>query len=222
MAVVYVAVACRWFLGLVFLAAGLAKVRQQQKFTAVDRYGILPRPLVHPVAVALPIVEVALAIALLAGILPVLAGAAVALVLCAFSWAIAVNLRRGRRFDCGCGLDTDTQISWTMVIRNALLVLLALTVVVAPVALAALPGPSVSDPASEVPFSRLLAMPMLAILLAAFARLLGSGTWRTVMGPSHRGTAGGEPRSHPTTGQPALEVISVGGAQRINGNQGVL
>lgn len=222
MAVVYVAVACRWFLGLVFLAAGLAKIRQQEKSTAVDRYGILPHPLVRPVAASLPIVEVVLAIALLAGIFPVLTGAVVALVLCAFSWAIALNLRRGRRFDCGCGLDTDAPISWTMIARNALLVLLAFTVVVAPVALAVLPGPSVADPAVEAPFSRLLAMPMLAILLAAFARLLGSGTSRTAIGPSHRGTAGGEPRSQPTTGQPALEVISVGGAQRLNGNQGVL
>ena len=56
-----------------------------------------------------------------------LAAAALAM----FTGAVAVNLLRGRRIDCGCsGVVADTRITWLTVARNLALTALAVTVAV--------------------------------------------------------------------------------------------
>jgi len=71
----YILLADRWLLAVIFLAAGLAKVKRTEAFAqAVSRYGIAPGPLVAPFAAVLPFVELALGLALAAGALPTVAG----------------------------------------------------------------------------------------------------------------------------------------------------
>lgn len=65
--------------------------------------------------------EVAVGIALITGLtLDVAAGVGMVLVV-AFGVAIAVNLRRERRIPCGCHANSESEIRWRDVVRNAVL-----------------------------------------------------------------------------------------------------
>ena len=124
--------------GLVFVLAGLAKLRHRELLTGViANYRLLPSWLVGPAAMLLPPVELALGIALLLGAHWLAALGAMALLL-VFAAAMAVNIRRGRsQIDCGCGRSQLRQpLSWLLVARNALLAALLLPRLV--------PGPAVS------------------------------------------------------------------------------
>jgi hypothetical protein len=115
--------------GLIFTRAGISKLQHREIVAGVvANYRILPEPLVAPVASALPLVELALGLALLAGgqrvaVLPA------ALLLVVFAAAMAINIRRGRsHIDCGCGHPHLRQtLGWPLVWRN-----LALAAVVLP------------------------------------------------------------------------------------------
>ena len=114
--------------GLIFLAAGLTKLRHRALLPGViANYRLLPVALIAPVAVTLPWVEMAVGVTMIAGIRPVpqLAGAALLL---AFAGGMAVNIRRGRtHIDCGCGLSTLRQpLGRAMVARNLALAALLL------------------------------------------------------------------------------------------------
>ncbi|MEH3048144.1 MauE/DoxX family redox-associated membrane protein [Sphingomonas adhaesiva] len=122
--------------GLMFVAAGLVKLRHRSLVEGVVAdYRLLPASLVAPVARALPWGEIALGLALVAGLRPWAPGAGIALLL-AFAAAMAVNIRRGRRnIDCGCGLSALRQpLGWGTVARNVALAasLLPATVLDAP------------------------------------------------------------------------------------------
>jgi len=109
--------------GLVFVMAGLSKLRHRQLFPGVvANYRLLPEALVTPVAALLPLAELAIGITLIAGerlLAPVLA----ITLLLVFAVAIGINLRRGRRMiDCGCGQSHLRQtLNWGLVARNILL-----------------------------------------------------------------------------------------------------
>lgn len=93
---------------------------------AAGRYELVPSPLVPFVAVAILAAELALAVLLLAvpHLLKVaLQGTAGLLLL--FGAGVAVNLGRGRSFDCGCGVGEQV-ISWRQVLRNGALATAAL------------------------------------------------------------------------------------------------
>jgi hypothetical protein len=123
--------------GLIFTQAAIAKLRHHAELAGVvANYRLLPEPLVAPIAAALPLVELALGLALLAGGLR-LAVAPAALLLLVFAAAIAINLRRGRsHIDCGCGGPQLRQtLSWGLVGRNlALTALVSLRLLPAPAA----------------------------------------------------------------------------------------
>ena len=93
-------------------------------------YHLLPAWAVAPLAWALPLLEAVLAAALLVGVaLPVAAAGAAGLLL-TFSVAIVINLWRGRAIACNChGSAQPTPISWGLVVRNTLLLALALLLV---------------------------------------------------------------------------------------------
>jgi len=115
--------------GLVFTHAAVVKFRHRHMLPGiVANYRLLPAALVAPVAYVLPIVELSIGLALLAGGARIAVLPAVALLLL-FAAAIAINLRRGRsHIDCGCGRpDLRETLRWSMVIRN-----LALTAIVLP------------------------------------------------------------------------------------------
>ena len=84
--------------------------------------------LVRPVAYALPIVETAVAVALLIPMSRGYAGWSAALLLVVFTLAVAINLFRGRReIDCGCfSSELKQRLSWWLVVRNVVLGGLAL------------------------------------------------------------------------------------------------
>lgn len=116
----YAAAVC---VGLVFALAGISKLRHRRLLPGViANYRLLPEGLVSPVAAALPVAELAIGIALIAGeriLAPVMA---IALLL-VFAAGMGINLLRGRRMiDCGCGQSQLRQtLNWGLVVRNILL-----------------------------------------------------------------------------------------------------
>ncbi len=108
--------------GLVFLTSGISKMRNYRVFPGVvANYRLLPAALVGPAAAALPVAEVLIGAALLAGLsLSVIPASAL---LVAFAAAMAINIGRGRaHIDCGCGRsDLRQPLSRALVLRNVVL-----------------------------------------------------------------------------------------------------
>jgi hypothetical protein len=124
--------------GLVFVQAGLAKLRHRELLTGVvANYRLLPASMIGPVAMLLPPVELLLGSALLLGGHWLAAIGAITLLLL-FAAAMAINIGRGRsQIDCGCGRSQLRQpLSWLLVGRNVALAALLLPRLV--------PGPAAS------------------------------------------------------------------------------
>jgi hypothetical protein len=116
----------------VFGAAAMTKLRALDAFVGVvHNYHLVPEPLERPIAYVLPVVELAIAVGVLAPATRAPAAIAAAILLALFAGAMAINLARGRRdIDCGCFATVLRQrLSWPMVLRNLLLAALALLVV---------------------------------------------------------------------------------------------
>jgi uncharacterized membrane protein YphA (DoxX/SURF4 family) len=126
----------RFLLASVFLMSGVSKLPLRDEFESVVRaYGILPEWAVPPVASLIPKVETAGGLLLLTGLLVPWASLAMGLLVLAFAAALAVNLSRRRRVDCGCfNLAVRRQIRWIDPIRNIALALASGMVSVAPIA----------------------------------------------------------------------------------------
>lgn len=129
------AVVCRFVLATIFVLAGTAKLARRREFAeAVRNYQLLPVWASEVVSRSLPPGELIVGVLLLLGVAPVPVAAVAAFCLLAFSVAIAMNLLRGRRIDCGCfGLVADSQLTWSSVGQNALLLSAALLVAARPV-----------------------------------------------------------------------------------------
>jgi putative oxidoreductase len=123
----------RFFLGLVFLTSSLPKLAAPGDFRrALRNYQLLPLGLVGPVARWLPRVELALALALLVGIATPLTSALTAAALVLFSGAVAINLARGRKIECGCfSGSSPREITWRLVVQDVVLAAAAITVATA-------------------------------------------------------------------------------------------
>jgi uncharacterized membrane protein YphA (DoxX/SURF4 family) len=106
-------------LALVFLVAGLAKLRSPiDTRRALGALG-LPRPDV--LGVAVPVVE--LATALLLVLDPVTGGASAVALLAAFTTLLVGRLRAGHTEGCGCfGAWSTRPLSWADVVRNLALI----------------------------------------------------------------------------------------------------
>ena len=99
----WIALAGRLVLGAVFVVAGALKLPDPAAAVrAVRAYQLLPEPLVAPVAFGLPAVEIALGLALLAGIFVRTAAIASAVLLVVFIAGGASAWARGLQIDCGC------------------------------------------------------------------------------------------------------------------------
>lgn len=112
----------RAFIGLLFVVAGVTKLPNVAALARTVRaYEILPASWARWVSRVLPPLEIGAGLTFAAGISPRLTGVVLAALLAAFSFGVAVNLRRGRRtIDCGCfGSRSGRGISWTIVLRNA-------------------------------------------------------------------------------------------------------
>lgn len=91
----------RWALGTVFIFAGGAKLGTPESFaTLIDAYGIIPEGLLMPVALVLPVFEVAAGLGLLFNIRGSLVSITVLLML--FIAILGYGLWLGLDVDCGC------------------------------------------------------------------------------------------------------------------------
>jgi uncharacterized membrane protein YphA (DoxX/SURF4 family) len=124
----------RLTLSLLLLTSAVGKLRDLRGFIAgIADYRLLPAWAVRPIALALPLLELLLGLALLMGLIVPLAGAATALLFVGFSGAVVINLRRGRRIACHChGLVGSRPIGWGLVARNGWLLVLAMLVALLP------------------------------------------------------------------------------------------
>ena len=99
----WLALAARLAVGGVFVVAGALKLPDPAAAVrAVRAYQLLPEPFVAPVAFGLPALEIALGLALLAGIFVRTAAIASALLLNVFIAGVASAWSRGLQIDCGC------------------------------------------------------------------------------------------------------------------------
>jgi hypothetical protein len=93
----------RLLLGAVFIVAAVPKIADPPSFAhMIANYRILPLPLVNPLALFLPWVEILSGIALVLGIFRKTAATFVGALLLVFIAAIGVNLARDRAVQCGC------------------------------------------------------------------------------------------------------------------------
>jgi uncharacterized membrane protein YphA (DoxX/SURF4 family) len=170
--------ALRFMLAGLFIRAGIVKLADITDFRlAVGNYQIVPVNLVKAAAVGVPLVEVAAGGLLMLGIFSGVVCFLLAALLAGFTAVIAVNLARGRVFDCGCGGTAPRKISWRHVISNMLLAAFAVAIALAPPsALTIFPGPggmfSVNiPPGAGVPavLATALGLVMAIVLSAAMA-----------------------------------------------------
>jgi peroxiredoxin/uncharacterized membrane protein YphA (DoxX/SURF4 family) len=120
----------RLILSAVLAAAGLAKLADRVgSREAIAGFGV-PARLATPLAILLPVVELAVAVALIpTGSAWAGAVGALALLLL-FIAAIALNLARGHKPDCRCfGQLHSSPVGWRTLVRNALLAAVAAFVV---------------------------------------------------------------------------------------------
>lgn len=118
-----VATAIRVVAGGLLLIAGLMKVRHGlDRFTlAVLSYEIVRGTVARALARAIPFAEIVLGILLLTGIFTRSAAVAAAVLVAAFTVAIAVSLARRRPHSCGCGGPLEAPIGPQLIARNAFL-----------------------------------------------------------------------------------------------------
>ena len=90
-------------LGVFFVAAALPKIVDPPSFAhMIYNYRIIPWPLINPMAVVMPWLELLCGLALIFGIWKDTARTIIGAMLLVFILAISVNLARGNAIDCGC------------------------------------------------------------------------------------------------------------------------
>lgn len=114
---------CSAALAVLFAQAAVAKLADRALFEQHLGAYRVPMAMLPALAWALPLAEVATALALLSPWRQWGAAAAAALLL-AYAAAMAWHRARGRRLDCGCGGE-PLPLSWALVARNGALALLA-------------------------------------------------------------------------------------------------
>ncbi|WP_433766472.1 MauE/DoxX family redox-associated membrane protein [Pseudomonas putida] len=124
-------------IAVLLASAATHKVRAPARFRKqLGDYQLLPDALVRPVARLVPLLELAIAFALLVPVSRHWAALSAASLLALYAAAIGINLWRGRRdIDCGCaGPDQAQPLRPVLLLRNSVLVGLALVASLAPVA----------------------------------------------------------------------------------------
>jgi uncharacterized membrane protein YphA (DoxX/SURF4 family) len=116
------ALTARLVLAAVLFTAALGKLADRSgSRRAVADFGV-PAALVEPVALAVPVLEMATAIALLPDPTARWGALSACVLLAAFTVAIAANLARGRRPPCHCfGQMRAAPLDRSMLVRNFLL-----------------------------------------------------------------------------------------------------
>jgi len=95
--------ASRWILGLTFIYASYNKILFPADFAKIIYgYDLFPNVLINLIAIILPFLELAAALALIIGVYPRSAVTIVNALLVAFIILLSINLIRGHEFNCGC------------------------------------------------------------------------------------------------------------------------
>lgn len=115
--------AAAWILGLVLLAASVAKLTSRKSTArALNDIGL---PLPEKLAIAVPVAEIGVATLLVT--LPVIGATAAVSLLAAFTAFLMVLVREGRAVPCSCfGSSGHRPVDPTDIVRNAGLMTLAL------------------------------------------------------------------------------------------------
>ncbi|HZR52329.1 MAG TPA: MauE/DoxX family redox-associated membrane protein [Streptosporangiaceae bacterium] len=163
-----------------FVRAGAVKLADLNEVRlAITNYQILPAGLTGVATVSVPAVEVTAGLLLLLGVFPAEVAAVLAALLVCFSAAIAVNLARGRVFDCGCGGSAAPRmISWQHVAVNTVLAGSATVIAIVPPASLDLFRGTRGIVAVAVPGGSVLPVTLAAALVFILTRLLASATAR--------------------------------------------
>jgi len=124
----------RVVIGGIFIVAGAAKMGHFAEFAQqIAAFRILPQPLVAPMAVLMPFVEIVVGACLVAGFSTRVAAWIAVALLFVFDVAIASAVVRGLHLNCGCfGPNDATVTTWAEVGRDAIFVVLALLVALRP------------------------------------------------------------------------------------------
>ena len=106
--------------GAVFVWAGVSKIGHADIFAAqIAAFGLVPRALIAPMALLLPILEVVLGGYLILGLYTRVAAWIAVIQLAIFASAIGSAVLRGLSLSCGCfGPGDRTVTSWPEVARD--------------------------------------------------------------------------------------------------------
>jgi uncharacterized membrane protein YphA (DoxX/SURF4 family) len=117
-------------LGLVFLAAGGLKVGHADVFASeIAGFQLLPHPLIAPLALLLPFLELMIGVYLIVGLFTRFAAWFAAAEMAVFAVAIASAVLRGISTSCGCfGPSDKSTTSWPEVGRDLGLTLVAVII----------------------------------------------------------------------------------------------
>ena len=151
---------------LLFLVAAWHKFSDRKQFVAtLGNYQMLPDIAIQPVAAIIPVAELVLGGLWLFGWFVPATALVSASLLGIYAWALSVNLVRGRvHIDCGCGFGraAGQSLSWSLVLRNIVLIAL-----VGPVVL-----PSTGRPLFFADYFVAFVAVLTAVLLVASAEQL--------------------------------------------------
>ena len=127
-------VLARTVVGGVFLSAALPKLADPHAFAvSIDNYHLVPGQVSRAAGAALPVLELVVALALLAGVHARGAAVICAGMLLVFAGALAHALRLDINVDCGCfGAAARSEVGWGSVARNLALTALCVVVAYAP------------------------------------------------------------------------------------------
>lgn len=122
-----VQLASQLILGAVFVYAGMGKISNTASFaTTISNYMLLPKFLVGPIAIVLPLVELLFGITLILNVWVRASALILSALLVVFMVAIFSTLLRGINIDCGCfaKITIDSQVrsgsSWSLITRDLL------------------------------------------------------------------------------------------------------
>jgi uncharacterized membrane protein YphA (DoxX/SURF4 family) len=117
-------------LGTVFLAAGALKIGHADVFASeIAGFQLLPHPLIAPLALLLPFLELMIGIYLVLGLFTRFAAWFAAAEMALFSAAIASAVLRGISTSCGCfGPSDKATTSWPEVGRDLGFTLVAIVI----------------------------------------------------------------------------------------------
>lgn len=173
-------------IALIFAAAAIAKLTAWRELPGiVQNFRVLPRALVIPAALLLPLLEAAIAPSILMKETRAVAALSAAVLFTMFGAALAVNYSRGRRhIDCGCfRSDLKQPISIAVIVRNGILALGALSLL--PLGGTAGRSPSPWAPAPWPPWAWAIAV---AGALTGFLCYLSIGLLFQAPAPSYEDT----------------------------------